>query len=207
MDNGNVVLQIDSTNERLSYVWSHTDYNFEALGSLTRIASSQNNDTETSKNTYGDSEYIGLRVGGSYGEPPSELEALGGWGVVDIDQPSSNEPGFSVHSYLKGDELLLFFYKGIDNNVAEVLDVIAFPTTDVEAGADYQNKTWAVANFCSLSDNPYSDRDWEIVTLAKKTNTEFFTEHKQAWRANKETEVFEPISTEGISCENDSYGI
>ena len=49
--------------------------------------------------------------------------------------------------------------------------------------------------------------DPEIFAIVHYTNTEYWTQIVQAWRANRSTWKIEPISTEGIRCYNRSWGV
>ena len=56
---------------------------------------------------------------------------------------------------------------------------------------------------CTYNDIP----DPEIYAIVRYTDTEYWTQIVQAWRANRRTWQIEPISTEGIRCYNRSWGV
>jgi hypothetical protein len=72
----------------------------------------------------------------------------------------------------------------------KVVDVLELPALSKSQQFHYA--------FCML--NGTSDR--EIFAIAETTDTKFRTNIYQAWRANTRTEKIEPISPEGIACEN-----
>jgi hypothetical protein len=75
----------------------------------------------------------------------------------------------------------------------KVVDVLELPILSKSQKLHYA--------FCRLN----GTYDREIIAIAEATNTEFRTNIYQAWRANTKTEKIEPISPEGIACENSSW--
>ena len=57
---------------------------------------------------------------------------------------------------------------------------------------------------CSINDGPI---DPEIEAVLGNQETEFITDIRQAWRANRQTRQLEVLSTEGIACENPGWGL
>ncbi|MCU0548740.1 MAG: hypothetical protein MUC48_05275 [Leptolyngbya sp. Prado105] len=72
----------------------------------------------------------------------------------------------------------------------KVVDVLEFPILTQSQKIRYA--------FCRLNGIP----DREIFAIVEPSNTEFHTNIHQAWRANTKTEKIEPISPEGVTCEN-----
>ena len=46
-----------------------------------------------------------------------------------------------------------------------------------------------------------------ILALVKMDDNQYFKKVIKAWKANTKTNRFEPISTIGIDCLNDGYGV
>jgi hypothetical protein len=60
-----------------------------------------------------------------------------------------------------------------------------------------------ILTMCRLNEK----HDSQIIALVKTNNSEYFKTIYKAWRANKKTGRFEAISTKGIDCLNDGYGL
>jgi len=78
--------------------------------------------------------------------------------------------------------------------VFEVMDELALP---------YVRQGEGLQSACEQNGNP----DPEIFAIARHTDTEYLTQIRQAWRANRTSQQIEPISTDGIRCYNPGWGV
>jgi hypothetical protein len=130
--------------------------------------------------------YIGL----AYRNLPEGLESSGGAMIDD---------GYSVGIVRRGNTDMVWLEKTIQHDseghsTRQVLDVLELPEIKQPQQLSYR--------FCQL--NGTSDR--EIVAIVEQTDTEYYTNVYQAWRANIKTGKIEPMVTKGIACSNSGWG-
>ena len=138
--------------------------------------------------------YVGLRHGPSL---PRGLKGTGGGLISD----ASDAVEYAVSEVQKGRVKMLWFDRLThrdDSGKAhwEVKDVLVLPAIP--------RKQVLVYALCFSGQN----RDKEIIAVADyQPGEEYLTRVRRAWRANRKTEKFEEILTEGIRCENVDYGV
>lgn len=136
-------------------------------------------------------------IGAIFPPYPDSIKVSGG---VLVDQPS-NDLKFALETVTDGNQMLLWFAKeafpgkkGVTK--WEVIDVMKYPTT--AAGESI------VMQFCRKWDLV----DHELIAIVRyDKDVEVFKNVKRAWRANRNSEEFEEISTKGIECVNESHGL
>ena len=137
--------------------------------------------------------YIGLRHNSTV---PANLKDVGGALVSEVGD--AREYGLSeIH---KGRVRMIWFERLTHRDETgrpnwEVKDVLVLP-------ALRKNQVLVYA-MCYSGKQP----DKEIVAIADYQDAEFLTRLHRAWRANRKTEKFEPISPKGIKCTNEGYGV
>lgn len=137
-----------------------------------------------------------------YKNLPAGMVSEGGSivGEVDIPQP------LAVSWYRLGDVHYMWFEKILSNVITErpkglknhqtilVLDAVQLPDGE-----------FYLLRGCERN----GEQDPEIFVIGDTTDpdSEWVTEFKQVWRANRQTEKLEKISPVGIRCENPAWGI
>lgn len=151
------------------------------------------------------SSYVGVRhVGDDFSPLSVDFESLGGWIVYES---GSSEPlRYGINIAKKGNEIYVLFEDMVERRgntpVWEVLDVAVTPSNNI-APSDPQGEYY-FSYGCSING---SRLDPEIVALLGSQDTEFITDIRQAWRANRQTRKLEALSTEGIACTNPGWGL
>lgn len=146
------------------------------------------------KSAAGPGKYIGLRHGPSL---PRGLKGTGGGLISD----ASDAEEHAISEVQKGRVKMLWLDRLThrdDSGKAhwEVKDVLVLPAIP--------RKQVLVYALCFSGEN----RDKEIIAVADyQPGEEYLTRVRRAWRANRKTEKFEEILTEGIRCENVDYGV
>ncbi|MEM1242730.1 MAG: hypothetical protein AAGI45_23105 [Cyanobacteria bacterium P01_H01_bin.26] len=134
----------------------------------------------------------------------ADFENYGGWIVYDRD--SSEALRYGINLAGKANEIYILFEEIVarrgNNPVWEVLDVATIPSDNI-APSDPQGD-YFIRPGCSINGGPI---DPEIVAILGNQDTEFITDIRQAWRANRQTQKLEVLSTEGIACENPGWGL
>ena len=134
------------------------------------------------------SQYIGVAY------PPLP----GGWreskGSVTY---SSNELAYSIQDLRQEDKQMLWFLKSTRHDAQGSATWIVL---DVLVRSEMKEPGGFVWFICQTGDKP----DSEIVVLGESSKVGVIDIIHRAWRANHETEHFEPISTTGIVCVDDT---
>lgn len=125
---------------------------------------------------------------------PSGVQQRSGWLVGDIDA----SPNFWASHVREGSQDMLWFQIGLgyqgQQAIFEVIDTAELPFMGPGEGLEIA---------CECNGNP----DPEIFAIVRYTDTEYLTQIRHAWRANRTSRQIEPISTEGIRCYNPGWGV
>ncbi|MEO0768398.1 MAG: hypothetical protein AAFY72_03040 [Cyanobacteria bacterium J06649_4] len=149
--------------------------------------------------------YVGVRhVGDDLSPLSADFESFGGWIVYAI---GSSEPlRYGINIAEKGSEIYIFFEDIVGRSgntpVWEVLDVATTSSSNI-APSDPKGEYYFHYG-CSING---SSIDPEIVAVIGNQDTEFITDIRQAWRANRQTRQLEALSTEGMACTNPAWGL
>jgi hypothetical protein len=150
--------------------------------------------------------YIGLQ----YKDLPSELYSFGGRLVGDF----SAEPSYAVSWVVDascqelpcptGTLSMLWLERFLAHDSAgkasfEVIDVLQLPDLPEDIFVQVQ-----IAGGCTFN----GVKDSEIIAVVKyEPDQEIFTDIRYAWRANLQTQSFEEVSPDAVTCENLAYGV
>ncbi|MGG6296676.1 hypothetical protein ACQ4M4_19970 [Leptolyngbya sp. AN02str] len=128
------------------------------------------------------------------GDLPEGVEELGGWLVGEL----LDRNDYWINQVRQGEQEFLWFNirPGDQGQQAifEVVDVLEMP-----AIAENEN----LVSSCELNEQP----DPELLAIAQYTETEYLTQIRQAWRANRTSGQIEPISPAEIRCYNPAWGV
>lgn len=155
--------------------------------------------------------YVGETfVGDIPGEPaslPGNPTHLGGWMIVPPDLPNPDELRYGINNVLLGDKLLMLFsetigYESDGRAIWTVLDAVSVPADNMMLSETVQGEymPWSM---CLLD----GTADPEVLAIVRLEDEEFFSDIRQAWRANRQTGALEEISVEGIRCANPGWGV
>ena len=134
---------------------------------------------------------------------PDDLEDQGGWlvGSATIEQP------FVMSVYSQGETRVLSFEKILSNRRYTHRDIYVneqerqiFDSVIAPLEGDWLSSCHVVGE----------EGDPEIVAIAppyeeSHFDTEWFTKFQGVWRANRETQQLEPMSSENVRCYNMGY--
>ena len=159
----------------------------------------------TSKQDSKVSSYIGMRhVGDDLSTLSVDFERSGGWIVHAIGSSEPLRYGISIAE--KDNAIYIFFEDMVERRdgipVWEILDVATTPSSNI-APSDPQGDYYFYYG-CSISG---SRIDPEVVAIIGNQDTEFITDIRQAWRANRQTRQLEALSTVGMACTNPAWGL
>lgn len=155
--------------------------------------------------------YVGETfVGGIPGEAaplPGRPTHLGGWMIVPPGMQNPDELRYGVNNLLMGDNLVMLFSETIGHEsdgraIWTVLDAVSVPTDNLMLSETLQGEyiPWTM---CSLD----GTADPEVLAIVRLEDEEFFSDIRQAWRANRETGALEEIPVAGIRCANPGWGV
>lgn len=107
---------------------------------------------------------------------------------------------YSIGVLEKSDQLILYIGKSvtrIDPKKARWLITDQMPYPKTPSGFE------VVYSLCERNGNP----DETIIAVVKTIDAEWYTTVRFAYRANPSTGRFEKISTKGVRCLNDGWGV
>lgn len=115
-----------------------------------------------------------------------DLQDDGGWVIPK---------GYIGQIFKQDKTTVLWFAKFLESNQRgplprQVVDVLELPELSKSQRLHYA--------FCMLN----GTYDREIFAIVEATDTKIRSQVYQAWRANTKTEKIEPISPQGVACEN-----
>ncbi|MCU0548586.1 MAG: hypothetical protein MUC48_04490 [Leptolyngbya sp. Prado105] len=116
----------------------------------------------------------------------TDLQDDGGWVIPK---------GYIGQIFKQDKTTVLWYAKFLESNQRgplprQVVDVLELPELSKSQRLHYA--------FCMLN----GTYDREIFAIVEATDTKIRSHVYQAWRANTKTEKIEPISPQGIACEN-----
>lgn len=136
--------------------------------------------------------WIGTRYLSS--TPPPGIELQAGWLVGELEV----SPNYWLAQAQQGERTMLWFQVGLgyegNQTIFEVVDVADLPAIGESGG---------LVSTCELNESP----DPEIMAIVHYTDTEYLTDIRQVWRANRTSRKIEPISNAGIRCYNPGWGV
>ena len=137
-------------------------------------------------------EYYSLRVF----KPFINFQDVGGSYIIK----KGSKP-FTLSHYKSGDVSIIAFESIADESQRRT----KYSLIDILEISDLKQNQQIAYGICRLNGEPdqeifaiYEVSDWDV---------EFFTQIVKAWRANTKTGKIEEISTKGIDCENEVYGV
>ena len=159
----------------------------------------------TSSTSQDVTEYIGVDyLGGSTSTLPGNLRFRGGWLVYANTPEEQFNHGVSV--VLRDNDALIFFEEIIErrgsNITWRIMDAISVSGNGL-IDFDPQGEL-NLAHHCHINGNQI---DMAIFAIIKLEDAEYYTDVRQAWRANRGTGKIEEISSQGIACENPGWGV
>ena len=129
----------------------------------------------------------------------AKLKSLGGV-LIDLE----SEQPYSLHQVVEGVTKMLWLEKRLRDDQGkkywEVRAVLTLPRIGDDEVLVCGGVPLSPCKIEGISDP-------EIFAIAKYEDKEFFTTIKRAWRANRQLERFEEISSNGIICSNEGYGV
>jgi hypothetical protein len=123
----------------------------------------------------------------------------GGWIVAEnAEQPPYQ---FGISRVLQGTNQMLWFERflkndqsGITLKVIDAVDIPRLKRTETLLGG---------SRGCQLNGRDNA----ELIAIVPSGTTEFITQIRHVWRANRKTQKIEKISPRGIRCRNSSWGV
>jgi hypothetical protein len=136
--------------------------------------------------------YIGL----TFSELPSGLKSEGGWMITASD----TAPEYTGKTVWAGQTQMFWFSRIVARDrtgspAYQVVDAIKLPAI--------AKSRLLVGGFCQVN----GVGDPGIIAVVKPTNTEYYTQVDQAWRANPKTEKIQPLNPKGVACANAGWGV
>jgi len=130
-------------------------------------------------------------------ELPDGYSSLGGWTIGD--------------PYSKGKKYAMNF--ACKNNICDRFYLNRFLYHDKDGCAHFVSTDHVAIPVLNKGEN-YAfecsrNGKWEpeIVAFVRTTDEEYYTQIIHAWGANRDREKIEKITTQGIICRNESYGL
>jgi hypothetical protein len=174
------------------------------------VVNSQNNNTDSHSLSHAE-DYIGQRFSAVYPGSPVDLPGnplyIGSHFIAQVPLRGEDVDKVKSFSWLLHDTdlvLLITDDSAISNNgasIIEIIDAVRVPADNIRLEPVQSGQYVVAAGSCLISGTP----DPEILAIVRQTNDEYFTDIRQAWRANRETLRFENISIADITCQNSQY--
>ncbi|BAZ40698.1 hypothetical protein NIES4101_66590 [Calothrix sp. NIES-4101] len=135
-------------------------------------------------------------IGSIYQDLPPGIEYISGWVVGD----QFNGREYSVTHIKKGYQQMLWFNTVVSRDKQGKATFKAIDTMNLpKINASQYLGGWD----CGRN----GKKDPEIVAIVKNENSEYLRNTSRAWRANRKSGKFEAISTSGIFCINQGWGV
>ena len=137
---------------------------------------------------------------GSTVPPYPEHYKYSGGACVSGGRDQKSICDFSIGVLEKNNQLIMYFGKAAPRTDVKqprwlVTDQMPYPAAPDDSHVVY--------SMCAQNEV----RDETIIAVVKSSNSEFFTEISLAYKVNLDTGRFEQMSTSGLICINESYGL